>query len=73
MEITMFNMDNTDTQIMCYFNVKWDHKWNNFQDNCLIDMENFNQKVNNVLHLKEDQQAYSLPHTLKYLQQLESC
>lgn len=38
---------------MWYFNVKWDHKWNNFLGNCLIHMANFKQKVNNVLHLEE--------------------
>lgn len=40
---------------MWYFTIKWIHTWNDFLDNCLVYIENFNLKVNKVLQLKEDE------------------
>lgn len=63
MEMPMFNMNKSNTYIdIWYFNIKLVRKWNDVLDHCLVHMENFSLKVNNVLHLREEK--YILYHVI---------
>lgn len=55
MEMPMFNMNKSSTYTDIWrFNITSVHKWNDVLDHCLVHMENFSLKINNVLHLREE-------------------